>query len=296
MPAIAKDDLSACNNYLIEQVISEQQTPENLYLACLESGIYLNQEQYGWLSEIALEPSIDIPRLKLIRQFLIDYEVKIINNQLDFAGLDKLLKSILIPEAEKELSLWEKFINWIDKNFLSHDEGDSEWIKNLIDMLAKLDIPDWLFTTLFRGAIVIILLLALYTIVNELRVAGIFKTKHHQKQKNPKDDSTQQYLELAETLDWQSIIQLPAKLQVSALLRYAIKSLTDKKLIPDNSSLTNLELYQYLLKTDANKSLLFSELYHGAELCLYGEICPDENDLGSMQINTRKLAGEFQTE
>jgi len=88
---------------------------------------------------------------------------------------------------------------------------------------------------------------------------------------------------------WEAIMALPLRAQISALLQYSIEHLVNANLVPASSSFTNRELITYLEKSDSDKAGLLREQIDLTEPVVYGDEGVSEQQLDACRRLTRIL-------
>ena len=185
----------------------------------------------------------------------------------DFNALPDILKNTLVPEPEKHLSWWKRFLNWLAEIFESGESRQPQWLK---DWLSNLSIPAWFVQAFYTGAVIILAILLLSIVVVEVRAAGVSNWfKRRSRQLGLRDTQSGETPDV--TLTWDAIFQLPDKERLLTSYHKLLHVLARNKLIPGDFSLTNYELQCCLEKSLGGEQPVFRQLVHSVEAALYGD-------------------------
>ncbi len=88
---------------------------------------------------------------------------------------------------------------------------------------------------------------------------------------------------------WEAMLALPLREQISALLQYSIHHLAKENLVPASSSFTNRELVAYLEKSDSHKADLLRKQIDLTEPVVYGDENVSEQQLVTCRSISRDL-------
>jgi hypothetical protein len=183
------------------------------------------------------------------------------NGGPDTAALAPILKQIAEPTIEKKQSKWDKFLEWLKKRLNRNSApGGSwpDWLKNAHMSERAAKIAGWIVVGLVG-------LLALGIIVNELRVAGVFKRRRKSAagETVAQDELPHNAREvLAET-------QLAD--QPTLLLRMLVAKLVEGGRLARERSLTHRELSQRARFDTADDRSAFEHVARLSEQAIYGE-------------------------
>ncbi len=197
--------------------------------------------------------------------------------QPDLARLDALLEETL--EARQDEGWWSRFLLWLQKKIDKH--RDSE-MGHLLERLAGLLPPAWVVEVMVKGALVLLVLLALIVLLNVLRDEGVrdwwrslFKPTGRQAAVSAGS--------APQGSAWSEIASLPSSRQAGALLRYVIQALTRRGLLAPDRSRTNRELGRELTGKDRPTGDLFCRFADHAEPFVYGAKSPGDADLQKLR-------------
>lgn len=198
---------------------------------------------------------------------------------LDYSRLGAIVDEIWQPvNEETPFLLMEAFLSWMKG--LGFDEH-AESFKNFVEEYMPAEESVQLFFT------VIIWLIVCGTIIlvaHEFYRAGMLKLPRFQGQQG---DGTG--AEIKPVWQWETILALPLREQISALLKYSIEHLVNENLVPASSSFTNRELISYLEKSDSLRAGLLREQIDITEPVVYGDEQVSEQQLVACRIKTRGL-------
>ncbi|HKY72635.1 MAG TPA: DUF4129 domain-containing protein [Nitrospira sp.] len=223
------------------------------------------------LFDKALHDETNLDQLRDIQALVDSYHITFKDNQrFDYNGLQGLLASTLVSSPKPRIPWWHQFLaslkEWL-KRWLT-ESGDDE-LRWLVDLLKW--VTPSILDLIFRGAIILILALAMIVIVNELRpmtpALGRLRRRRTTDQANGSGPETPRPARVS----WEEIAQLPPQRQPTALLRLVIGILIERGLLPNNQSLTNRELLMRLPVEDPANVDRFRVLVLHAESALYGD-------------------------
>ena len=167
---------------------------------------------------------------------------------------------------ELELSIWERFKQWLKEWLTPQDTEAPAW---LIEFLDSINIPDGVAEFIFKGSMVVLIIIALLIIFNELRAANILTALRRTRSKRRQQILSPELLSTsAMTLD--QIALLDGNEQTRALLYYLLVHLMNKGVIPENFSLTNRELLDKSKQQRPDLFDSFSRFINFSDDTLYG--------------------------
>jgi len=198
---------------------------------------------------------------------------------LDYSGLASIVDNIWQPVSEDAPLLFlDALLSWMKDLGL---EEHADTFRDFISTYMPAEESVQLFFTIIIWLIVIaVLALVLY----EFYRAGMLRLP---RSRHNADDDQQSAIQPA--LEWQSVMALPLREQISALLRYSIDSLSSRKLLPASNSFTNHELIACLEQTDARKVPLLREQIELTEPVVYGNAPVTEAVVSACRAKVRDL-------
>lgn len=198
---------------------------------------------------------------------------------LDYSRLGSIVDEIWQPvNEETPFLLMEAFLSWMKG--LGFDEH-AELFKNFVEEYMPAEESVQLFFTVI---IWLIVCGTIILVVHEFYRAGMLKLPRFQGQQG---DGTG--AEIKPVWQWETILALPLREQISALLKYSIDHLVNENLVPASSSFTNRELISYLEKSDSLRAGLLREQIDITEPVVYGDEQVSEQQLVACRIKTRGL-------
>jgi hypothetical protein len=197
----------------------------------------------------------------------------------DYTRLDAIVDEIWQPvNEESPFLMMEAILSWMKGLGL---EQQAESIRNfVIEYMPAEEIVQLFFT-------IVVWLVACATVilvVHEFYRAGMLKLPRFQRLQG---ESTA--AEITPSWQWEAILAMPLREQISALLQYSIERLVNENLLPASSSFTNRELIVYLEKSDLHKAKILREQIDLTEPVVYGDERVSEQQL----VACRKLAGDL---
>ena len=190
---------------------------------------------------------------------------------LDSQGLEGLLAEIRIQVKKKPSEeWWNRFLAWLKSLKPEQYEVEFKWLVDILNALLPSEQMIKLFTTVMIYSLIAI---SLGIIVWEFYLTGAFSRFGFRRRANATGHPVPT-VTVRSSLGLQEISRLAPVAQVAALLNYVIARLTEQKQLPEDPSLTNLELTHYLQQQDAPKKTAFSQLVRQSEPVLYGNKQP----------------------
>ena len=198
------------------------------------------------------------------------------HSSLDFSGLAAIVDDTWQPlNEEASFLLMDAILSWMrELGFEHHAESFKNFITEYLPAEESVRL-------LFTLVIWIILLSVVLLVVYELYRAGLLKLPYR-----PQKKKYQQLQEDKTALSWETIMDLPLRRQISALLNFSIEQLVNKNRIPSSFSLTNHELVSYLEKSDDRTASWLREQIEQTEPSVYGDVPVSEQRL----IRCRSIA------
>ena len=201
----------------------------------------------------------------------------------DFALLETVLAETLEDEPRKA---WlDRFLRWLEEKLEKHRTSQ---IGRLFERLADVLPPAWVVEAIVKGALALILLLAVLIVLNVLRDEGVrdwwrtlfARTGGRADRPGPAGPQVS---------SWSEVTSLPSALQVSALVRYVIQVLSGRGLLAPDRSRTNRELGRQLTRRHRVTGDLFCQFTGRAEPFVYGARSPNSLELQSLRQDARRL-------
>lgn len=198
------------------------------------------------------------------------------HSPLDFSGLAAIVDDTWQPvNEEAPFLLMDAILSWMrELGFERHAES----LKNFITEYMPAEASVRFFFTL---VIWLILLSVVLLVVYELYRAGLLKRPYR-----PQKNKHQQLQEDKTTLSWETIMDLPLRRQITALLNFSIEQLVNMNRIPSSRSLTNHELVSCLEKSNDRTASWLREQIEQTEPSVYGDVPVSEQRL----VRCRALA------
>jgi hypothetical protein len=206
---------------------------------------------------------------------------------LDHAGLKALLDDTLVKKPGKKVSLRERFFEWLRSLFPEPSEEDSRkweaWLKAIMP-------PAWVIELIWRLSIAALLILALWFVVNEVRLSGM-RIRLRRKPGGLAGDALLPDTVRAPDTRAVNIDEADAP----ALLRYAIRVLNTRGQLPERQSATVRELLGLLRQTAPQAINSFEIIGLCAERGLFGGSLPEREDLAAARAAARSLTAPAQS-
>lgn len=250
------------------QSVNLQQTCPALALANARNHALLKHIQPPLADEITVSQLLDI---RVILHSRTRSASPGHNRDYAYANLDALLQDTYIPREEfkPDPTLWQRFIEWLRDLLTPEDAEPPPWLK---DFLNSIELPETDTVILFlKGALALLVLLALLMIFNELRAANLLSAWRHIKRQRGKLTGYPDFPGHGENLSLEQISGLPDKQFAGKLLRHTLLELMQRHILPPRFSLTNREL---LTRLPQERNALLPDLHRlidTSEAGLYGD-------------------------
>jgi hypothetical protein len=199
---------------------------------------------------------------------------------LDYSRVGDIVDSIWRPVSEEApFLLIGAIFSWMkDLGFEQHAESFRDFINEYMPAGEKIQ--------LFFSILMWLIVIAVLTLVLvEFYRAGMLKLPRYRRKMRYDQEQ-----ESRAALQWQAILALPLRPQISALLHYSIERLAARKLLPATSSFTNRELISCLEKSDAEKVPLLREQIELTEPVVYGDGPVSEERIIACRAKARALS------
>jgi len=197
----------------------------------------------------------------------------------DYAQLGAIVDEIWRPvNEETPFLLMEALLSWMKAlGFEQHAES----FRDFVDEYMPAEESIKLFFTI---VIWLIVCGTVILIVHEFYRAGMIKLPRFQRLQG---DGAR--AEVKPAWQYEAILAMPLREQISALLQYSIEYLVNKNLVPASSSFTNRELIAYLEKSDSHKASMLREQIDLTEPVVYGDERVSEQQLVACRSISRGL-------
>jgi len=198
---------------------------------------------------------------------------------LNYAQLGAIVDEIWQPvNEEAPFLLMEALLSWMKGMGL---EQHAESFRDFVNEYMPAEESVQLFFTII---IWLIVCGTVILVVHEFYRAGMLKLPRFQALQG--DGTT---AENKPVWQWEAILALPLREQISALLQCSIEHLAKENLVPASSSFTNRELIAYLEKSDSHKAGLLREQIDLTEPVVYGDESVSEQQLVACRSISRGL-------
>lgn len=203
--------------------------------------------------------------------------------RFDFDGLAAHLAAVQ-QQPEPELSWWQRFTRWLEelltrKDETRKDKTDMRWLE---DLLKKLEPPDWLKPWLSGGTLALVVLAALWVVLNELNRGGVWRGWWAARRR-ARAVAVASADDRDIPLTWDGIAGLPPLARAPAALRLLIARLVAIGLLPEDRSRTARELAAGLRTAAPDHGARFEAVVEAADTALYGERLPADTWVDAAQ-------------
>lgn len=192
--------------------------------------------------------------------------------QYAYPDLDALLEKTYLPREEFKPSptLWQRFIEWLRELLTPEDAEPPPWLQAFLE---SIELPETDTIMLFlKGALALLVLLALLMIFNELRAANLLSAlRHIKRQRGKPTDDQPDFPAPAGNLSLDQISRLPDKQFAGQLLSRTLLTLMQRQILPSRFSLTNRELLTRLPPQSSTLLPDLRRLVDTSEAGLYGD-------------------------
>ena len=198
---------------------------------------------------------------------------------LDYSRLDDIVDGIWQPvNEETPFLLMDALLSWMKGlGFEQHAESFRDFIN---EYLPAEESVQFFFTMLLWLIVIVVLILVLV----EFYRAGMLKLpRYRHTAKNNRVHESESIMQ------WEAVLAMPLRAQISALLQYSIEGLAARKLVPAAGSFTNRELIACLEESDAHKVSLLREQVELTEPVVYGDEPVSEERIVACRARAREL-------
>ena len=202
------------------------------------------------------------------------------NYSLNYSRLGVIVDEIWQPvNEEAPFLLMEAILSWMKGLGL---EEHAESVRDFLNEYMPANESVQLFFTIVIWLIVIATLIL---VLHEFYRAGMLRLPRFESRRDEGEKT-----EKKPVWQWEAILALPLREQISALLQYSIECLVARKLVPSSNSFTNRELISYLERSDSHKASLLREQIDMTEPVVYGDEHVTEEQVIACRIKTRGLS------
>jgi len=197
----------------------------------------------------------------------------------DYTRLGTIVDEIWHPvNEETPFLLMEALLSWMKGLGL---EQHAESFRDFINEFMPAEESVQLFFTI---VIWLIVCGTVILVVHEFYRAGMLRLPEFQRLQGERTAAG-----IRPARQWEAILAMPLREQISALLQYSIEHLVHENLLPASCSFTNRELIAYLEKSDSHKASLLREQIDLTEPVVYGDKRVLEQQLVACRNLTRGL-------
>ena len=199
---------------------------------------------------------------------------------LNYSRLGAIVDETWQPLNEQApFLIMEAVLSWMKGLGL---EQHAESFRTFINKYMPAEESIQLFFTILLWLIVFAtIVLVLY----EFYRAGMLKLPRSQQLEDNEENP-----EPGAALQWEAVLALPLREQISALLQYSIDYLVAAKLVPASTSFTNRELNVILEKSDSHKANLLHEQIDLTEPVVYGDEDVSEQQVLACRIKAKGIS------
>lgn len=210
--------------------------------------------------------------------------------QYAYTDLDALLEETYLPREEfkPDPTLWQRFLEWLRELLTPEDAEPPPWLQAFLD---SIELPETDSVILFlKGALALLVLLALLMIFNELRAANLLSAWRHIKRPRGKPaDYQPDFSAPGKNLSLEQISRLPDNQFAGQLLSRTLLTLMQRQILPPRFSLTNRELLFRLQQQNSTLLPDLRRLVDNSEAGLYGDQPLDPQQRQQLLDLSRKL-------
>jgi hypothetical protein len=176
----------------------------------------------------------------------------------DLQALPAILESLdKVQQKEPPLSWWERFKRWLRQR-LGRDAGDASW-------LDRFELNPSVARALVVTSIVLVILLALAVLINELRVAGVFRRDGARRGQSPVATASSE-----RTPTWSDLDRMAPGERPSFVLRMLVAALVRTGRLRTERSLTHREVSARATLEDEAQRACLTRVATLAERTVYG--------------------------
>ncbi|MGE0383214.1 MAG: DUF4129 domain-containing protein [Gammaproteobacteria bacterium] len=244
---------------------------------------------FAWLGAITLGPDMDIVRYWDLLQLSADAASSPVRQPAGRAGLDEVLAETWQAPPPKR-TLVERIREWLREAFGDRMGQRATWIMRLLESLT---LPDWAVTALLRSAAVLVVVAALYVVLNEARAGWRWRWLPRWRGRPivpvPRGRASRP------APDWEAFRHADAAAQPALLLRAVIDTLFPSVVPVDPQAATNGELLRAVRAVHPDAAKMLHELVAWAEPVLYGGARPSPEEALRLERRARDVCATFGT-
>jgi hypothetical protein len=177
--------------------------------------------------------------------------------------LGPILDSLRTQAPERPLTWFERFKRWLRAKLERPDSDSDNWLSRWLD---DVDVPDAIARGILFASIGLIVVLTIVVIINELRAAGVFRSRRRSRDA----DMILAGIASAAMDDVADIDTLPVDRKIPMLLRMLVTTLVQSGRLRAERSLTHRELCTRANFDDAQQRESFRRVAALAERTVYG--------------------------
>jgi hypothetical protein len=198
---------------------------------------------------------------------------------LNYSRLQAIVDEIWQPSNEEApFLILEAIISWMKRlGFEEHAESFRDFFNEYMPAQESVQF-------FFTVVIWLITICTLVVVLYEFYRAGMLRVP---RLRNRMDDGVTP--ENRPVMQWNLMVALPLREQISALLQYSIEHLVASNLVPSSNSYTYRELLSCLEKSDYRKAGLLREQIDITEPVLYGDERVSEEQVIACRDKSREL-------
>ena len=196
------------------------------------------------------------------------------SRRFDHGGLAGILSQSHVRQPPPPKSWWQEFLAWFKQRLPQETERDFSALR---DWLARLVPPQWLAERLYQGTLFLIIALALWVVVNELRQGGWRPRLARRGRRVAAADAGRATHRLP---DLAALRRMPSTQALQLLLPYLVERLTRAGRLQQAPSATPRELAHALKVRGDPAAASFARLVSEVEPVIYGgqALTPDAQE------------------
>lgn len=210
------------------------------------------------------------------------------SHALDHAGLQALLDEVYEPNVKAEIppNPIDKFWTWVGNKLREYLDEDN-WLTRNFDFTPASDKN--LLEGLKNTVIVILIVMVLYILISELHAANVLGLLKGRRRRSRGSGTATTHLRQQHLQNLRDISSLPPGQQAPALLRYAIRYLVERRVLPHQYSLTNQEFLALVRENLPVVARDFETLVSTGDQVLYGNMNLPDADTEKLYEHVRTI-------